>query len=192
GAAAAVVGAGMALFVEDDPGARGLGPDGDPPLPDGAPGGSGVSVGDAVRTRRFVGLYAGCLGCSFGLFLPFVHPLPYAADHGIARVNAVMLVGIIGVGSTGGRFFLGGLADRVGRRLAVPAMFAGMALALVVWALATTLWPLVAFAFVYGIFYGGFVALVPAFVADSFGGRHISRIIRGLDTTLALCTLARP
>ena len=43
--------------------------------------------------------------------------------------SAVLLLGVIGVGSTAGRFFLGGLADRMGRQLSLLLMFAGMALA---------------------------------------------------------------
>ena len=32
-------------------------------------------------------LYAACLICSFGLFVPFVHLVPYARDHGVAAVR---------------------------------------------------------------------------------------------------------
>ena len=67
---------------------------------------------EAVRTRAFVGLYAACLIASFGAFVPFVHLVPYALDHGIPPSAAVLLLSMIGVGSTAGRFFLGGLADR--------------------------------------------------------------------------------
>ncbi|WP_352289679.1 MFS transporter, partial [Psychrobacter sp. GW64-MNA-CIBAN-0177] len=79
-----------------------------------------------------------CLVCSFGVFVPFVHLVPYALDHGVAPSTAVLLLGAIGVGSTAGRFFLGGLADRFGRRASLLAMFAGMAVALVAWAGAGT------------------------------------------------------
>ena len=44
---------------------------------------------------------------------------------------------MIGVGSTAGRFFLGGLADRIGRQLALLVMFVGMALALAIWLVST-------------------------------------------------------
>ena len=74
---------------------------------------AGVPLRRAITSRRFIGLYAACFICSFGLFVPFVHLVPYALDHGIAQSAAVLLVGAIGVGSTAGRFFLGGLADRL-------------------------------------------------------------------------------
>jgi MFS family permease len=193
GCLAAVLGAGLALMIENDPRDRGLGPDGEP-AQSGAQANlsRGASVSEAVGSRQFVGLYAACLICSFGLFVPFVHLVPYALDHGVPRSSAVLLLAMIGVGSTAGRFFLGGLADRMGRRLALLAMFAGMALALAVWALSTVLWALAAFAFAYGVFYGGFVAILPALVMDNFGGRNVGGIIGVLYTSVAFGTLIGP
>ena len=130
--------------------------------------------------------------CSFGLFVPFVHLVPYALDHGVPQSLAVLLLGVIGVGSTAGRFFLGALADRIGRQNALLAMFAGMALALIIWASATAFWGLSVFAFAYGVFYGGFVAILPALVMDYFGGRNVSAIIGVLYTSVALGTLVGP
>lgn len=193
GGLAAAVGAGMALMIENDPRDRGLGPDGDPLRPDAyAARPAGTSVREATRSRHFIGLYAACLIGSFGVFVPFVHLVPYALDHDVPQSSAVLLLGVIGVGSTAGRFFLGGLADRIGRRLALSAMFVGMALAFVVWACSTGFWPLAAFAFAYGVFYGGWVALLPAVVMDYFGGRNVSGIIGVLYTSVAFGTLIGP
>jgi len=193
GALAAVVGGGLALLIENDPRDRGLGPDGDPP-PSGAQPArpEGHSVPDAIRSRRFISLYAACLICAFGVFVPFVHLVPYAQDHGVAPASAVLLLGVIGIGSTAGRFFLGGLADRMGRQLSLLLMFTGMALALAVWVIATNLWSLAAFALVYGVFYGGWVAVLPAVVMDYFGGRNVSGIIGILYTSVAFGTLIGP
>ena len=193
GALAAAVGGTMALWIENDPRDRGLGPDGDPPLPDAmAARAAGTSVGDAVRSRRFVALYAACLICSFGVFVPFVHLFPYARDHGVGASTAVLLLGVIGIGSTAGRFFLGGLADRIGRQASLLLMFAGMAIALSIWLVSTGVWSLAAFAFVYGVFYGGWVAVLPAVVMDHFGGRNVSGIIGVLYTSVAFGTLIGP
>jgi OFA family oxalate/formate antiporter-like MFS transporter len=193
GCLAALVGVGSALLIENDPRDCGLAPDGGllqsdaPRVPP-----TGSSVREAITSRRFIGLYAACLICSFGLFVPFVHLVPYALDHGVAQSLAVALLGMIGVGSTAGRFFLGGLADRMGRQHALIAMFAGMALSLAIWAFSTNFWGLAAFAFAYGIFYGGFVAILPALVMDYFGGRNVSAIIGVLYTSVALGTLTGP
>jgi MFS transporter, OFA family, oxalate/formate antiporter len=193
GGVAAFVGVGMALMIENDPRDRGLGPDGDPlPSGDEPARSAGASLGDAMRSRWFISLYTACLICSFGVFVPFVHLAPYAVDHGIGQSVAVLLLGVIGVGSTAGRFLLGGLADRMGRRMALVMMFVGMALALTVWAFSTNAWSLAAFAFAYGIFYGGWVAVLPAVVMDYFGGRNVSGIIGVLYTSVAFGTLIGP
>ena len=126
------------------------------------------------------------------MFVPFVHLVPYALDHGVPRSRAVLLLGVIGVGSTAGRFFLGGLADRLGRGPSLLLMFVGMALALTIWVISTGVWSLAAFAFVFGVFYGGWVAVLPALVMDTFGGRNVSGIIGILYTSVAFGTLIGP
>ncbi|KWF20313.1 MFS transporter [Burkholderia pseudomultivorans] len=217
---AVVLGAGMSLLIENDPRGRGLLPDGDvedraaadalpsagdharaarvasdddvPSRRPTAAQAADATVREAVMSRPFASLYAACLVCSFGVFVPFVHLVPYALDHGVAPAAAVLLLGAIGVGSTAGRFFLGGLADRFGRRASLLAMFAGMAVALVAWAGAGTVATLAAFALVFGVFYGGWVAVLPAVVMDAFGGRNVSAIIGVLYTSVAFGTLVGP
>src|SRR4051812_42712839 len=161
----AVIGGGLALLIENDPRSRGLGPDGDPPravAPSASP--EGASMREAIASRRFAALYAACLICGLGVFVPFVHLVPYALDHGIAPSVAVLLLGMIGVGSTAGRFVLGGLADRIGRGPSLLLMYLGMAVALAIWAVSTAAWSLAIFALVFGVFYGGWVAVLPALV----------------------------
>ena len=193
GALAAAVGGGLALLIENDPRDRGLGPDGDPPQSDNQPARSeGASVSEAIRSCRFISLYAACLICSFGVFVPFVHLVPYAQDRGVAPSSAVLLLGVIGVGSTAGRFFLGGLADRLGRQFSLLLMFTGMAAALAIWVVSANVWSLAAFALIYGVFYGGWVAVLPAVVMDLFGGRNVSGLIGILYTSVAFGTLIGP
>jgi len=188
-----VVGAGMALMIEDDPRRRGLAPDGEAlssaaqPAPVAKAG-----VKKVITSPRFIGLYGACFICSFGLFVPFVHLVPYALDHGIPQASAVLLIGAIGVGSTAGRFLLGDLADRLGRAFSFLVMFVGMGLSFAIWLFSTSFWPLAGFALVFGIFYGGFVALSPAIVIDYFGARNASSIIGILYTSVALGTLIGP
>ena len=193
GCFAAIVGGGMALLVEDDPRRRGTGTDGDPPLLDAQPAQpAATGVRDALRSRRFIGLCAASLLGSFGVFVPFVHLVPYAIDHGIPQSSAVLLMAAIGIGSTSGRFFLGGLADRLGRALSLVVMVVGMALAFLVWAISVSFWPLAAFAFAFGLFYGGWVALMPAVVADYFGARNLGTLIGVISMCIAFGTLLGP
>lgn len=197
GLLAVLVGAGMSCFLLSDPRDRGTGPDGDPleSLPessDGTTARPSASAAEAVRTRQFAGLYAACLLSAFGVFVPFVHLVPYAIDHRIGQGSAVLLLGAIGVGSTAGRFFLGGLADRMGRQPFLVVMYVGMAVSLAIWIAATAFWGLVVFALLFGLFYGGWVAILPAVVMDCFGGRNVSAIIGILYTSVAIGTLIGP
>jgi MFS transporter, OFA family, oxalate/formate antiporter len=187
GGLAAVLGGGAALLIENDPHDHGL-------YIEGMQRGhaTGMSLHEAIRSRQFIGLYVACLICSFGAFVPFVHLVPYAMDHGIPQSSAVLLLAMIGIGSTAGRFFLGGAADRMGRRLALLMTYAGMALTLGVWAISTGLWGLGVFAFAYGVIYGGWVALLPALVTDYFGGRNVSGVIGILYSSVAIGTLIGP
>lgn len=152
----------------------------------------GASVGDAIRTRQFIGLYAARLICAFGVFVPFVHLVPYALDLHVSQSSAVFLLGMIGIGSTAGRFFLGGLADRMGRPLSLVAMHVGIAALLAIWAMAGNFWMLAVFAFLFGVFYGGWVAIIPSVATDYFGGRNIGSIIGILYTSVAFGTLIGP
>jgi len=193
GGIAAVVGTSMALLIENDPRQRGLGPDGEPPPPAPRDGSApGWSIGDAVVSRRFMGLYIACLACGVGVFVPFVHLAPYAMDRGIAQSAAVLLVSAIGVGSAIGRFALGGLADKLGRQVSLVVMFAGMALALFIWLASTGVWPLAVFGFLFGTAYGGWVALLPAVVMDYFGGRNVAGLIGILYTSVGVGALIGP
>ncbi len=194
-AAVAVLGCAAARWVENSPQDRGLQPDGDaaPPVraaPASAP--AGVPVLAAIRSRVFLLLYLAAMAGAFGVFVPFVHLIPYALDHGIAPGRAVLLLGMVGVGSTAGRFLLGSLADRLGRRASLATMYGGMAASLALWGACGQFWTLALFALVFGAFYGGWVALMPAVVMDYFGGRHVSGIIGALYTSVAFGTLIGP
>lgn len=194
-AAVAVLGCAAARWVENSPQDRGLQPDGGaaPPVraaPASAP--AGVPVLAAIRSRVFLLLYLAAMAGAFGVFVPFVHLIPYALDHGIAPGRAVLLLGMVGVGSTAGRFLLGSLADRLGRRASLATMYGGMAASLALWGACGQFWTLALFALVFGAFYGGWVALMPAVVMDYFGGRHVSGIIGALYTSVAFGTLIGP
>jgi MFS family permease len=190
GVLALLLGGGMALLIENDPRGRGLNPDGDEQATQSGQAG-GTSV-NAIQSVRFISLYAACLICSFGVFVPFVHLVPFARDHGMTAATAALLLSVIGIGSTAGRFFLGTIADRMGRERSLLMMFIGMAASLSIWALSADVWSLAVFAFVYGVFYGGWVAVLPAVVTDYFGGRNVSGIIGALYTSVAFGTLIGP
>ena len=152
----------------------------------------GATLGAALRSRLFWSLYATLLLPMFGCFVPMVHLGPYAVDAGHPEAVGVLLVSLIGLGSLIGRFGIGTLADRIGRIATLAWMFGGLGVTLVVWWGSTSVWALGAVAVVFGVFYGGFVATLPAVVMDLFGGRAVAGIIGCLYTAAGIGTLAGP
>ncbi len=156
----------------------------------GAAGDMGLR--QALSSSPFWLLYAACISTSMGLFIPFVHLVSYAEDKGLGAETGVLMIGLIGAGSIAGRFVLGGAADRLGRKRSLAGSFAGMAVMLLWWLGAVDAWSLGVFAFVFGVFYGGFVALIPAMTADYFGASRVSGVIGALYTGAGIGALIGP
>lgn len=204
GMAVLILGGAAAILIDDLPSRRGLQPDGDAaPNAEGGPGenaaatltrpaDSGVSLARALRSRPFWMLYAAAFMVSLGLFIPFVHLVPYAQDAGLTKATGATLFAMIGVGSTAGRFLFGGLADRLGRRRFLACLYVGIAAMFLWWYFATSTLALVVYALAFGACYGGFVALAPAVTADYFDGKDVIGIIGVLYTSVAVGTLTGP
>jgi MFS family permease len=192
GAFAVLVAGAGALFIDAAPQQHGFLPDGGVAANGAiaAHRGEGMALRDAVRSRPFLLFYAAGLCSSLGLFLPFTHLAPFAEDRGISHATAISLFTLVGLGSTFGRFLLGGLADRLGRRRSFAGMLLGMGLMLLWWLNSWNAWQIAVFALVFGTCYGGFVALAPALIVDYFGERNASGLIGISYTAVALGTLA--
>jgi len=196
-------GVSAAVLITDSPEKRGLVPDGDEIKAD-TPKSSQetfktnatrireISLKDALRTKQFWLLYTGSFSFGLGLFIPFVHLIPFSNDLGLPNATAVMLFSLIGVGSTVGRFLLGSIADKIGRRLSLVIMYAGAAATFAWWLAAANVWQLATFVLIYGACYGGYVAILPAVAADYFSGPNISGVIGTLITSVAVGNLIGP
>jgi MFS family permease len=190
-AALTVVGAIVSGFlVRSSPEHYGLAPDGDTPSPGGASAiPAGLTLGGAMRTAPFWTIYIGALLMSFGLFVPFVHLAPHAKDLGLGEGFGVLLIVLLGVGSTLGRFLFASVTNWLGRRISFALMYIGAGLMLVMWSVSTAAPALIVFALVFGAFYGGFVAIAPSLAADYFGGRALGSIIGALYSGVAFGAL---
>jgi MFS family permease len=127
-----------------------------------------------------------------GFFVPMVHLVPYAQDVGLSEAQGVSLVSLLGLGSLLGRFFMGGIADRLGHARSLVAIGAGLGLMFLVWWVATSFWLLAVFAVCFGTLYGGYVALAPTLSMELFGPRSLSAILGSLYTAAGLATLIGP
>lgn len=145
-----------------------------------------------VRSRGFALVYAGTLLVSLPAVLPHALLVGTARDMGLSRQDALALLGLIGLGTIIGRFLLAALADAVGRRRVFLACCAGMSSSMLIWAVAEAQPALQAFALGFGALQGGFVALLPAFVADSFGPRRVGGVLGVLYTSRGIALLAAP
>lgn len=178
------------VLVRPVPERYGLTPDGDPPHPSGASAmPTGFTIGQAMRSHPFWAIYTGALLMSFGLFVPFVHLAPYAKDVGLGEGFGVLLITLLGVGSTVGRFLFASVTGWIGRRLSFALMYVGAAAMLVMWSQSSSGPALVIFALMFGAFYGGFVAIAPSLAADYFGGRALGSIIGALYSGVGIGAL---
>lgn len=193
--AVAVLGIAATLCLEKNPAARGLGPDGGPPLA-GAGGGHsalpGMTLREAVRSRGFFWLYLATVAAAPVMFTPFAHVSAHARDLAVPEGLAVGLVGLIGIGSLVGRFAIGWLADRLGRPRTLVLMMAAMGGVYLFWYLAPGYTLLAVFAVGFGLCYGGIVSLLPPLCMDLFGGRSVSAIIGVLYTGAGAGNLLGP
>jgi MFS family permease len=152
----------------------------------------GSDVRSAMKTPAFWLLYASLILICVGTFVPMVHLGPFAQDAGHSVAQGVNLVSLIGLGSLLGRFTIGPFADRLGRQASLAAMYGGLGAMLLVWLAAQSYWLLALFAVVFGVCYGGYVALLPTLVMDRYGARSVSGIIGFLYTGAGLGTLLGP
>lgn len=130
----------------------------------------GPPLTDSLRSRAYRWLYVAQVLLSVAIFIPFSHLPAYAEDAGNDAVTAAGLVGVIGAASVVGRLALGSVADRIGVLRTYRWCFFAIGASFVFW-----LWPgadypvLLLHAALLGVGYGGFVALLPAVLAERFG-----------------------
>jgi len=152
----------------------------------------GMTLKEALRSRRFWWMYAACVLAAPAMFIPFAHVSAAARDLGIGDARAVGLVGLIGVGSIVGRFVIGGLADRLGRIASIVLLEASLGASYLLWLGAGGYTALAVFALWLGLSYGGIVSLMPAICMDLFGARAVSSILGTLYSGAAVGNLLGP
>lgn len=171
------------FWMEHRPAGRGLAADGEPVTADGQRRPAGPDETSPVyTTRAFWLLYLSSLLSCTAVFVPAVHLVSYAKAEGIDATGAAWILGLVGVGSAAGRLFLGTAADRLGRRRSLGGAYGWMAMMLGWWLVSHSAWQLSIFALGFGLGYGGFVALMPAIIADYFGATRSGAIIGMLYT----------
>ena len=111
--------------------------------------------------------------------------VPYAEDHGIAKVRAATLLSLLGGSSVIGRNALAYLARRVGTLATYGLCVFTMGATQVLWLVADSSYAVLAvFAVVFGVAYGGLIALGPILLAELFGPEQLGGLA-GVNYTAA-------
>jgi len=129
----------------------------------------GFSLKETIHTRQFwmISAMFFCFAVSIQVIL--VHIVPHATDIGISAVSATNILAIIGALSAAGRIMMGGVADRIGNKLALIVVLVLMSAALLWLTTAKDLWMFYLFAIAFGFAYGGWATLLSLIPAELFG-----------------------
>jgi MFS family permease len=148
-----------------------------------ANGSKDMSVGDAVRTRRFWVLATIYAACGFQDFFVATHVVAFAQDRGVDALLAGNLLAFMGVTGLAGVIVAGAWSDRSGP---VRATIACFVLRIAVFGLILfdqRVGSVAAFALIYGITFWATAPLAMIFARDAFGLKHIGAL-SGLITMI--------
>ena len=175
----------FSMLLKKDPSEIGV-------LPNGVKSGSGemriqdkqddiqpisFSLLQAFRTSNFWFMWIVQLMWALCLHIVLVHIVPHATDVGISAAEAAVVLGLIGMISIPSRVVMGGLSDRIDRKVSaiICALLQAGAVVWLIWS--QELWMFYLFAIVYGLGWGGIDPPVVALMGDVFGLRRIGVIM---------------
>jgi MFS family permease len=147
---------------------------------------AGFDLKRALMSRGFVMFYLSSMFCCLSLFIPFVHLITYSLDQGLGESVGIFLVAIIGVSSLFGRILLAAVSDRLGRRGSMTAIYFGTCISFLLWYTGGGTIVLSLFAIVFGICYGGYVAMIAPIIAENFGTERIGSVLGWFMSSVSL------
>ncbi|MEM8923896.1 MAG: MFS transporter [Actinomycetota bacterium] len=131
-----------------------------------------------MRTSSFRVMVVGGLLGSAAQASAFAFTVVFATDEGVSSADAALLVGLIGAASIMGRLALTGLSDRTGPVRMLQYCLVGQPIAFAVLLIAGGDYRLLLlYALIYGVAYGGFVALIGQVAAHLFGVRGLASVL---------------
>jgi len=199
----------LALVVRHRPQEMGLLPDGEPSLPRAEAGratalaeghgladgpltrgsprlqDSGLTVGQALRTRTFWLLSLAMSLTGFGSTAIIVHQVVYVTEAtGLSDEEAAVVAMMMPMISLVGRLGFGWLADYREKRQVLATSYVLLGLGILLLAAAQEPWHLLFFLVVFSPGWGGSIAVRPAFQAEYFGLRAFGAL-QGLAFTVS-------
>jgi MFS family permease len=129
---------------------------------------------DILRFSSARWFLASVLFFQFSFFVPYTYLASYSASLHLSASFGGFALAMLGVGSAVGRIIFGPLADRFGRFLVYRVTVFLDVVMLALWPICTTEPSLIAFAFFYGMFGGGFAAMFAVVAAELWGPERLS------------------
>jgi len=166
------------LIVRHKPEAYGYSPDGEPleQAPSDAAPEVGISTSQALRSSTFWFLAAAIAIQSMGLHSIILHVMPYLSTLGFIRAQAAAVATFIPLLSIPGRLGLGYLADLLDKRYVLTLALALQAMGMLLFSHLYNPSLLLPFLILFGVGYGGTMALRPAIQREYFGTSHYGAI----------------
>ena len=193
GAALLVVVAGAALVLREPPDEYcppGWVATAQSPAP-GAP--SGYTVGEALRTPQWYGLWGLLFVSSTAGLAILSHAAPMVRElTGVSAMAAASVVGTLSLANAGGRLCWAWLSDLLGRRVVFMAMLVLLAISLRTLTLTAGIAGFTLAAAMAMLCFGGGLGTMPAFAADFFGPKHIGPIVGLLMTAQGCAAMVGP
>jgi len=173
------------LFIKTRPSELGLLPDGDESTGEEMGTLSGQSLQEAMSSAAFWFIAANMLLTNFMANAIGVNCVPYLTDIGHSDMMGAVGYGLSLGFMTLGKIGLGFQADRMGARLTFVLSAIMTSIGVGVLILASPVWAVFLFAFVYGYPQGGPLTLTPMVTADCHGLRNFGTIF-GLQTLFSI------
>jgi len=160
-----------AQFLRRDPGKMGLLPDGDTevkvesldlPAKD-------LSLSQTIRTRQFWMICTIGFCTAFCSFIVMIHIVLHGTGLGMSAASAANIIAIIGGAGLAGTLMMGGIADRIGYKLAYTICFTLGSVAFLWLLAAKEAWMLYLFAVILGLANGGSRTVMTPMAARLFG-----------------------
>ena len=180
------------LLPDGDEASDGAEPDGSAAGTDGADDDTGLTVGQALRSRDFwfLGLSHSSSVTAWGALQ--VHLIPALTDIGESEQRAAWILALTLIIAAPGRLVGGFLGDRIGRRKVLVVAFLGQATAVMLLAFTSTPTQVMLFAVIFGVSFGARGTLLTVLRGDVFGRQNFSRLSGLMDPISSITVFISP
>lgn len=149
-------------------------------------------VAAVAKSRAFAFAFLGYMLIGIPISIPPAHMVEFATSAGIGRQAGVLAVSVLGGMNVAGKFLVGPVADRVGIPPALAACSALIGVGSLGMAVVQASTLLLAVTVVFGLGYGGAIALLSPMLADLFGTDNLNALFGLTGATFAIAGSLAP